>query len=158
MAGLSDGSHRAAKSCCGRERKTLRLGTMEWIRANVSARVWFATLFVWLATGNAALVHEYTVTHVWCAEHGEVVEQESRGVTASSSKETTASAGSKDGDHHDHGCGLPGGPPHTDDLPIVLNPPTVTFAPWPTVAAVTCRAPRPPPLAYAPKTSPPATV
>lgn len=132
---------------------------MEWIRANASVRVWFTTLIVWLTTESTALLHEYTVTHVWCAEHGGLVEQQSSGVSVSSSKdETTIQAGPNDRDHHEHGCGLPGGPPTTDDLPRILNVPEVSASAWPAVAIVTCRAPRPPPLAYAPKTSPPALV
>lgn len=131
---------------------------MEWLRSNLSARVWFATLIVWLTTGNAAFVHEYSVAHVWCAEHGEVVELSARASTASSEDGPTLSAGAQDNDHHDHGCALPGVPATTDDLPVLCAPPAPQAIAWPLVAVVLSLAPRPPPLAYAPKTSPPALV
>lgn len=111
--------------------------------------VWCAVLLSWLGALGATQVHRYAVTHVVCEEHGEVVE-----IEAEAAEEAVAKPAP--GERHDHGCDLLG----------VGGPATVPETPRPFVAAETLPPPRPvaalpaaprgPPLAYAPKTSPPA--
>lgn len=129
---------------------------MNLFRHRHAPRLWLLTLLAWVSTGSAALVHEYIVAHVICADHGEVVELAPghHDLTASADHPSLRDAplGS---DHHDHGCALPAMPAPPDVLPHFTMPAIHLIASWPTQAVVSLRAPRPPPLRYAPKTSPP---
>lgn len=139
---------------------------MDWFRLRAAGWVWVSALLAWVISGTAALEHQYAVAHVWCAEHGELMELDrdrtsasaSEGVTASASDGVTVSELRVSAEHHDHGCCLPGTATPTDELPVLLNPPVVSLPAWPAMAVTTTLAPRGPPLVYAPKTSPPATV
>ncbi len=108
-------------------------------------------LCAWLGGSVAQLVHEAVVTHVVCPEHGEVLELDGQAKAARADASEIRSASP---DLHEHAC----------DFELVTFASTVpALAAWtgPAVPALDshplarAQAPRGPPLAYAPKTSPP---
>lgn len=112
-------------------------------------------LLLWVTGSWANQLHEYLVLHAVCADHGEVVELAAHGAEAAHAHDRQASIGeAHPDDEHDHGCasllatwhGLPGAPPLTP--PLVVKPHRA-------VRVWAHAAPRGPPLAWAPKTSPP---
>jgi hypothetical protein len=129
---------------------------MNLFRHRYALRLWLLTLLAWVSAGSAALVHEYTVSHVICADHGEVVElgPGHQDVIAQAGHPTARDA-PLGADQHDHGCALPAMPTPPDVLPNFTMPAVHFVAFWPTQSVVSLRAARPPPLRYAPKTSPP---
>ena len=114
-----------------------------------------AVLWLWNATTSE--VHHLVVKHVVCAEHGELSEVKSHGGAAVSEPGAHPSIVAADAEHPDHGCA--GVLPTPDRAPAVLGAPRMHRAPL-VVADPTCTpaAPRGPPLAYAPKTSPPLAI
>jgi len=110
----------------------------------------------WLGGLMSASMHEALVQHTVCAEHGEVVELDGEVVSVAGQDGPQLRA--LDGaETHEHGCSF--------DLllvdDVVISPSveaTPPEAPPLTTTAMTSPgAPRGPPLAYAPKTSPPST-
>lgn len=129
---------------------------MNLFRHRHALRLWLVTLIAWVSAGSAAFVHEYTVAHVVCADHGEVVElAASHGDAAAHADHPSLRDAPLGSDHHDHGCALPAMPAPPELLPTFTMPAVHFVATWPTQAVVSLRAPRPPPLRFAPKTSPP---
>ena len=114
-------------------------------------------LFAWVFGSFASGLHYILVEHVICADHGEVVELDRHGHTAMATPESsdqTAISSTGSHGHPDHGC--------SDDLADRIGVPAIA---WVAPYVHTSRrvadvqrgvdAPRGPPLAYAPKTSPP---
>jgi hypothetical protein len=124
------------------------------------ARLWLLLgLTSWLAAVGVQRVHELTVEHVRCVEHGEMHELEPIDQVAHASAHTHEAGPDLRAEDprvdHDHGCALDGA------LLWALASIASATAPEPPPAlpqryVVTAGAPRGPPLAYAPKTSPPA--
>lgn len=114
-----------------------------------------AVLWLWSATANE--VHHLVVKHVVCAEHGELSEVRSHGGSAVSDPGDHPTIVADDGGHPDHGCG--GFVADPDRAPTVIGAPRMYRAAL-VLSDPTCTpaAPRGPPLAYAPKTSPPRTI
>ena len=111
-------------------------------------------LGTWIAGIFAGGLHELTVRHGVCAEHGDVVDVALRG-----SDEPLAPAALDRADasaNHDDGCAMPG-------LPAVLagwmlpssDPAESPSIPYDALASADARVAGP--LRYAPKTSPPRT-
>lgn len=104
-------------------------------------------LLAFLVASTGALLHDILVQHEVCDEHGEVVEIDPN---------ADADEDHGDEDEHDHDCSFEGlATLATSELPTVDLP----RADLPPHAApdLTAAAPRGPPLAFAPKTSPPAS-
>lgn len=114
-------------------------------------------LFAWVSGSFASSVHTLLVQHVVCPDHGEIVELDPHEHTATNAPESsdrTAISSSGPHGHPDHGC--------SDDLADRIGVPGIA---WVAPYVHTSRrvvdvqrgvdAPRGPPLAYAPKTSPP---
>ncbi len=114
-------------------------------------------LMVWLLGSLAQQIHLAAVVHVVCADHGEVVEID-RGHAHAAVDDRAAGPRLEapvDGPAHEHGCDL------DDALRFALAAPDASHA-LPAPRALVQRrlslpvgAPRGPPLAFAPKTSPP---
>jgi hypothetical protein len=111
-------------------------------------------LCAWVLGSFASALHELVVQHVVCAEHGELVEAGQGGdalVAHGGGPELRAPAPEP---AHDHGCvyelvGFGGVPDRGPAL-------AMTALSWPEPALLAGAAgPRGPPLAVAPKTSPP---
>ncbi|MEQ1502918.1 MAG: hypothetical protein ABMB14_11845 [Myxococcota bacterium] len=132
---------------------------MSWILRRRSTRVlailWLA---VWVVSTGASELHEIVVRHTICPEHGELIELPNPGPRASAGSDAdhgpVAVAGT--GSHRDDGClglpPIPDRPAGAHRVPLVTRACLVTSDPTADPAA-----PRGPPLAYAPKTSPPTT-
>lgn len=109
---------------------------------------------VWVAGASGSQLHELLYTHVMCAEHG-VLEHAPDGINASSDEDQGPSIRSADRSSHGEAC------------PFQCIPSSAAVLPAPAAALayviefvepaliVHTAAPRGPPLAYAPKTSPP---
>lgn len=112
---------------------------------------------MWLWSTSASEVHHILVKHVVCAEHGELSEVRGHGDTVQSDQADHPSIAADAPAHPDHGCaGLVATP---DRAPPVLGTPRVTRAALLVADPLTTpAAPRGPPLAYAPKTSPPLAI
>ncbi|MFT5681876.1 MAG: hypothetical protein ACI8RZ_002794 [Myxococcota bacterium] len=113
--------------------------------------VLLAGLLAWVLGQWATLKHQIEVIHVRCAEHGEVIEVVADADAAVHSDVAQISA--PDDEDHEHGCDvlpLSEAKSQAVKLTSLLASP-VHIAPM----AGTPAAPRGPPLAYAPKTSPP---
>ena len=113
-------------------------------------------LFAWVAATFANGWHERVVTHMVCAEHGEVVDvgQASAGSPGASKHPGVAMLDSAEGASHHDGCSLPGVFP----VVAVQSFPAFDLAgfvsvPYDALAAADARVSGP--LLYAPKTSPP---
>lgn len=114
-----------------------------------------AILWAWSST--SALVHPFLVRHATC-EHGDVVEVHADGeadhASAAPSPDDQIGAATMD-DDHDHGCSVPSGASsHRKAHPQLPSPWAIAQlhpATWWAGAPA-----RGPPLAFAPKTSPPA--
>lgn len=115
---------------------------LRWLRRTrvLSAALTVAVVLAWMGGLSAKLAHEITARHAVCEDHGQLVEDDG------------------DADEHRHGCEL-AGLPSTGAAPELPGPPEDRLAApaHPVVACWLARAhaPRGPPLAYAPKTSPP---
>ena len=113
--------------------------------------VLLAGLLAWVFGQWAALKHQVEVLHIRCAEHGEVIEVGTDADAAVHSDVAQISA--PDDEEHEHGCKvlpLNEAKSQAIKLTALLSSP-VYIAPLKGTPA----APRGPPLAYAPKTSPP---
>lgn len=123
------------------------------------AALLFMALLAWTMGLGARLVHRVEVTHVVCAAHGALMEL---GEAAAEGTTEVASQGDPGGDQddddhgeHDHDCSLDG----VSAVALASAPPALGF-PWAFARAHDDRAARlpmarGPPLAFAPKTSPP---
>lgn len=109
---------------------------------------------VWLFSGVASGLHHLLVRHVVCADHGELVELDDEHAAAAAVPSEGPELRAVDHHDHDHGC---------DELLVDrLALPTAHAKPahflvlsWRSAPMTGAEAPRGPPLAYAPKTSPP---
>lgn len=112
---------------------------------------------LWMLGATAQQLHQLTVRHITCPEHGEVLELSAAqgDDSVGSAPQDLPSVSDATGDlDHDLGCGVPAlvhaasfthQPSWTapDDAPLLSHP------------AAHAHPARGPPLAYAPKTSPP---
>ncbi|MCB9741412.1 MAG: hypothetical protein H6741_29915 [Alphaproteobacteria bacterium] len=124
---------------------------MKPLRARFARLSLLLGLTAWLLGLSAAQVHRLLVQHVVCAEHGDVLELDSSRAAPSDEVSITSKA------DHDHDCPLEGiatqsVAAQTLSLPPPLAEPIVA----PRLGALVDGV-RGPPLAYAPKTSPPTT-
>lgn len=117
-------------------------------------------LLVWVVSSWANGLHEYLVLHAVCAEHGETIElaagdhDPADSASAHEDERQASIRAAHDEDDHDHGCasllaswqGLP---------PAPALPPIAFVKPHRSPTIWAHAAPRGPPLAWAPKTSPP---
>lgn len=112
-------------------------------------------LLAWIGVAWADRLHAYLVVHAVCPDHGEIVELAGGGHHAGLPDHGGPSIGDADAhDGHEHGCAhllfqvqaLPA-------LAVVYPPPSAR--PLVAQAVGYTAAPRGPPLAWAPKTSPP---
>ena len=108
----------------------------------------------WVSGWGASLVHQSLTLHVTCETHGDVVDV-GHGASIASSEVDHDQIGALDAsDAHDHDCAFQAlgvaRIPWVGGVLARAVPVTRQDDPAPTV-----RAPRGPPLAYAPKTSPP---
>ena len=112
-------------------------------------------LFAWFVGSFAAVLHNVVVQHVVCAEHGELVELDALDNTVASAHASGPEIRSAAPDAaHGHDCmfdlvvfdGMTISDPSELVLPLVWSS---------TSLLAIAEAPRGPPLAYAPKTSPP---
>lgn len=105
---------------------------------------------LWGWSFSAQQLHQATVVHVVCPEHGVVTE-----LTGGGDPHPVETIGAlPEGEHHD-GCALPAVAPGAPALPppppvLVAEAPVALPIPQPVLSDT-----RRPPLAYAPKTSPP---
>lgn len=111
---------------------------------------------LWLVGVSAQQVHHLAVRHVTCPEHGEILELSAHEDAASATDDAgpswEAPAGALD---HDQACGVPSlAPASAAPAALAWAPPA--DAPLVTTPRPRQNAPRGPPLAFAPKTSPPA--
>ena len=106
----------------------------------------------WMVCDALSEYHQLVVQHVVCPEHGELLELAQDGAQHGSGQhQVLPASGLSD---HGHGCSLQGlpSPEGASAAPnVVQHPARITQAPLLAQAL----APRGPPLAYAPKTSPP---
>lgn len=123
------------------------------------AALLFMALLAWTMGLGARLVHRVEVTHVVCAAHGALMELGEESAEGSTEVASPSDAGGDpdDDDHgeHDHDCSLDG----VSAVALASAPPALGF-PWAFARAHDDRAARlplarGPPLAFAPKTSPP---
>ncbi len=114
-----------------------------------TAAALFAAL-AWAMGSVAAVLHEASTVHVVCDDHGHVLELEAGHVDAP--VHDTLSQGEHD--DHDHGCAF--APASTGVEATAQSDTTIPSVP-PLALRPSVRpdAPRGPPLAFAPKTSPP---
>jgi len=108
----------------------------------------------WVSGWSASLVHQSLTLHVTCETHGDVVDVGHGAQVASDDGDHDQISALDAADAHDHDCAFQAlGVPRIPSLHgVAAHPVEVTRQddPLPSV-----RAPRGPPLAYAPKTSPP---
>ncbi len=107
----------------------------------------------WLLGSLLGIHHNTSVVHAVCAEHQEIVElrPDTGDHEDKSGKPDPGTQGI-----HDHGCELPSfAAEAVSDAPEAA-PELVDVPAASTLSVVLLQAPRPPPLSYAPKTSPPA--
>lgn len=127
----------------------------------MSARLLRAALLLvvsalWLGSTIALQVHERLVQHIMCAEHGHTIELGYHHDTDHPADGQRRWRGAPQGDGHHHACEHEGVATPTVPFAAHLQTPLPPVL-WPSTAPPTLRvAPRGPPLAYAPKTSPPA--
>ncbi|MCK6524945.1 hypothetical protein L6R49_26375 [Myxococcota bacterium] len=131
------------------------------------AALLFMALLAWTMGLGARLVHRIEVTHVVCAAHGALMELNEAPTSVAANDEARPDDGqdedgqgddSQDDDSHedhDHDCSLDG----VSAAALASAPPALGF-PWALAQAHDDRAARlplarGPPLAFAPKTSPP---
>lgn len=127
---------------------------MERLRTPAARFLLALGLLAWIGVTWADQLHAYLVVHAICPDHGEIVEL-AHGHGHVLSPHDGVSIGKADvSSEHDHGCASllcqldmalasKSQPPPTSVRPLISRPQ------WPTAA------PRGPPLAWAPKTSPP---
>lgn len=121
---------------------------MTWFRRRLPLMLIAA--MCWLVGAFSSQVHQITVRHEVCEEHGEIFELDGSGKADRVTAFTDASAQAD----HDDGCSLPAlpAPCGAATLPCVEPPP---FEPTPYHALAGSDARVVGPLRYAPKTSPP---
>lgn len=130
---------------------------MDSLRIRILRPLLTASLLVWMLGLTAGLVHPLRVAHVECPEHGELIELKGDGVAVAAPSEAGPSVSKAGGPEvHDDGCML--GAAHLVAATLVPSPAwQAASLDFPVqVVVITEGAPRGPPLAYAPKTSPPA--
>jgi hypothetical protein len=110
---------------------------------------------VWAAGVGGSQLHSLLVSHVVCTEHG-VVEHVPDRAEAGASSEAGPSIQSADRGAHGEDCGLNCVPNSSIDLLPAPGAVAVVVTAAEPCVLVDAAAPRGPPLAYAPKTSPPA--
>lgn len=107
---------------------------------------------LWATLGFVTRLHAVAVPHVTCPEHGEVVELHAG--DDSVAQDAVPTLRDAPASHaHDDGCALP---PALAALAIGARASFEATVPAPaTLTVIATRGARPPPLRYAPKTSPP---
>jgi len=119
------------------------------VHSRLRLAILLTTLWVWMGGLLTNTNHQTAVLHVTCLEHGQVVELNH------AAQDDPADA---PGDH-DHDCALVGFVGHASLPPIfVFLAPIVEDFTIEETAFLPQLAARPPPLVYAPKTSPPVSV
>lgn len=128
---------------------------MERLRSPAARLLLALGLLAWIGGTWADRLHAYLVVHVVCPDHGEIVELAPGGPTVAHRAHDGTSIGDADvHDEHDHGCASL--LCQVEALPVLaLRHPPPTARPLVSPSFGTTAAPRGPPLAWAPKTSPP---
>jgi len=127
---------------------------MDRLRAPAARLLLALGLLAWIGASWADQLHAYLVVHAVCPDHGEIVEL-AHGEALTASHADGPSVGDADvDDDHEHGCAtlwcqVVGLPTLAARAPAPTAKPLTTSRSWSTAA------PRGPPLAWAPKTSPP---
>ncbi len=129
---------------------------LRWCRRlarSARGRALFAVVAVlWATLGFVARLHAVAVPHVTCPEHGEVVELHAG--DASVEQDAVPTLRDAPSSHaHDDGCALP--PALAALAGAERTSAEVAVPPPATLTVIATRGARPPPLRYAPKTSPP---
>lgn len=119
------------------------------------AALLFMALLAWTMGLGARLVHRVEVTHVVCAAHGALMELDDVAGDDVAGDDERPDGADDDHGEHDHDCSLDG----VSAAALASAPPALGF-PWAHARAHDDRAARlplarGPPLAFAPKTSPP---
>lgn len=114
--------------------------------------VLLAGLLAWVLGQWASLKHQIEVLHVRCAQHGELIEVAAEDAESALHAEV-AQVSAPDAEEHEHGCHIP----LQSDVHLQVIKLTSSLSEPVYIAPVRGipGAPRGPPLAYAPKTSPP---
>jgi hypothetical protein len=119
----------------------------------VRVLVAFATI-LWAWSSTSALVHPFLVRHATC-EHGDVVEVHGDHDGASAAPDDGDQIGAADlDDDHEHGCSVPTTASDHRKARLLVPSPWSLVQPNPVTWWADAPA-RGPPLAFAPKTSPP---
>ena len=128
---------------------------MRSLRHPLALWVLRAVLAAWLGVLGAAEYHRAAVVHETC-EHGLVVESQEGETVAEPRSDGPIAKATPAEPPHDHGCLMPAGDTSPTAGIGAVTAPAWSATPPRAVAAHVVAAPRPPPLDYAPKTSPPA--
>ena len=108
---------------------------------------------LWLGAMTSEALHPAVEAHIVCAVHGQIEDAPTYAGQGVSTRSILTKADVTRGEHH--ACPLVGAPGSATAWVGPTSTPVPPLPPLPSPPLLPAPAPRPPPLGYAPKTSPP---